>query len=99
VKKLLPLLVFGGFLTAVLVGCGPAATSAPTGDKDKGGSETKTVTGALDADATAEKITVDKKEYSISKDYKDFKADEWKKDAKVKLTLDKDGKVTKVDKG
>jgi len=100
-KKLLPLLVIGGFLTAVLVGCGPTAT---TGDKDKekekaGAGETKTVTGKLDADATAEELTVDGKKYTVSKDIKDFKAADWKKDDKVKLTLDKDGKVSKVEKG
>ena len=38
-------------------------------------------------------------EFKDIKDVKDFKADDYKKDDSIKVTTDKDGKVTKIEKG
>jgi hypothetical protein len=102
VKKLLPLLVIGGFLTAVMIGCGPAATTAPEKKDEKKGETVEAKFSKYadeklttkDPDKTFDKVSVK----PVDKDDKEIKWDDIKDGDKISVTTDKDGKVTKVQK-
>ena len=105
-KKLIAMLVVGGFLAATLVGCGPATTSAPektgpggsgTGPGGTSAAAPKTTTGEV-TDWTKPDLKVktdagDEKKFSVP----DTVTVDAKKGDKVTVTED-GGKVTKVEK-
>jgi hypothetical protein len=95
-KKLIPLVILGGFLAAITIGCGPAATSAPTSDKAKPETaEYKFVEAPKEGKLTVKDKDDKDKTFDV-KDVKDVKWDDFKKDEKLSITTT-DGKVTKVE--
>ena len=104
-KKLIAMLVVGGFLAATLIGCGPATTSeskgAGPGPTGTAGATPKvvTTTGKV-TKAEKGKLTVkpdsgEEKTFTIPDEVKI--GDDVKVDATVTVT-ETDGKVTKVEK-
>jgi len=98
VKKLIPLLLLGGFLAAVVIGCGPTPTTAP----EKKGATVTAKFGEYKDDKLTTKDpdkTFDVKGVKpVDKDGKDAKWDDFKAGDSVVVTTDKDDKVTKVEK-
>lgn len=96
-KKLIPLLLLGGFLAAVVIGCGPTPTTAP----EKKGSTVDAKFSEYKDDKLTTKDpdkSFDVKGIKPMIDAKEGKWDDIKTGDKVTVTLDKDDKVTKVEK-
>ena len=96
-----------------VVGCGAATTPPAGGPSTTGGTgkptdtgkpkdEGKTIEGkfvALKDGVLVVKVGEKDQEFKDVKDVKDFKEADYKKDDSIKVTTDKDGKVTKIEKG
>jgi hypothetical protein len=111
VKKIISAVVVAGLTISVggLVGCGGSTTTPSTtvGNSAKPGT---TAPAKEEKPAEGTFVSYDKEKKSIlvkvgdaEKTYdvagiKDIKFEEWKKDDKVTVTADKDGKVSKIEK-
>jgi len=105
-KKMIAMLLIGGFLAAGVIGCGPAATTEPSKGPAPAAQETKTEGKVTKADAG--KITVSGKDFTVpdeakvtidgadkkAADLKDVKPDD---KTTGTVTADGSGKVTKAD--
>ena len=103
-KKMIAILLVGGFLSAGLIGCGPPAETtgpgtSPTKEKTTPPAGETSVKGKAKADATDTKVTVGDTDVTLTADTKfsgdATKASDIKKDWTIDATV-KDGKATAV---